>query len=212
MIEKRMGRLYAAFGLTVSLLLAGEARAAQVTYQIVVNTSSLKITPGSGYLDFEFNPGVGSDAGSATLSAFTTNGTLTTPAAPAGAVSGSLPGTVTISNTDALNEYTPGFVYGSFFDIFVTLNIPTVSGTATGGNSFTLDVEDSGFNPLLSSSFPALEIDLSTLGSPTITNNAGSAISITKTPEPATFGLVGMALSAALFGRRFPFLSRSRAI
>jgi hypothetical protein len=194
----------ATLGLSATLLLAGAAQASLIsdTYEFAVNTTSL--TGQSGYLDFEFDPGVTPfDSGSATLAGFTTDGTLTTAAPPFGDVRGSLPGTVVINNTDALNDYTPGITYGSFFDVFVTLDIPSVSGTASGGNSFTLDVEDSGFNPLLSSTFPAVEIDLDAItGNPTITNNTSGPITVTPTPEPASFALFGIGLALMSSWRR----------
>ena len=183
-------------------LLAGTAHAGSITYQIVVNTSALSGT--TGYLDFQFNPGnTPFDPGSATLSGFTSDGTLGAALPDLGVVTGTLPGQVVIDNTDLPNEYTQAFTYGSFFDVFVTLNVP-VSGTATGGNSFTLDAEDSSFNPLLSSSFPAVEIDLNaTTGSPTVINNTSGSASVNVTPEPATFALLGMGLAfVAWRGRR----------
>lgn len=197
--------VFAAVGLS-AILLAAEARAESITYQINVNTAGLSGT--SGYLDFQFDPGATPfDSGSATITGFTGNGTLGAALPDVGAVSGTLPGTIVINNVDATNEYTQAYTYGSFLDVFVTLNIPTVSGSATGGNSFTLDVEDSGFNSLLSSSFPAVEIDLNaTTGRPTVINNTTSGnangYAIVNTPEPATFMLLGVGLVFAAWLHR----------
>ena len=62
----------ATLGLSATLLLAGAAQASLIsdTYEFAVNTTSL--TGQSGYLDFEFDPGVTPfDSGSATLAGFT---------------------------------------------------------------------------------------------------------------------------------------------
>jgi hypothetical protein len=207
---KRSKRLFATLGLSATLLLAGGAQATtiDVSYEISVNTSSVEGT--DGYLDFQFNPGgfTPVDSASATLTGFFTDGTLTTEAPPLGAVTGSLPGTVTIDNTGSTNEYTPGITYGSFFDIFVTLDIPTVSGGAASGSSFTLDVEDSVFRSLLGS-FPAVEIDLdATTGNPAVTNNSGGAATVTVAPEPGSQVLVVSGLAGLCMGRRFLFRAR----
>lgn len=196
---------------SAALLLAGTAQAGVLTYEISVDTAGL--SGSSGYLDFQFNPGNTSyDSGSATITNFATDGGLTTglPAlSNLGDVTGALPGPVTINNTDATNEYTPAFTYGSFFDVFVTLDVPVVSGTATGGSVFSLDVEDASNNPLLGS-FPALEINLdATTGAPMITNDSGGAINVAETPEPTTLALSGMILAGLVVARRL--LARPRA-
>jgi hypothetical protein len=196
MTIKRAKWFCTALSLSTALLLAGRAHADTFeTFEIAVNTTSLEGV--TGYLDFQLDPGfIGStDAASATITGFVTDGTLMAPEPNIGDVTGSLWGTVNINNTDVTNEYTPGITYGSFFDVFVTLDIPVVSGTATGGNSFTLDVEDAGFNSLLGS-FPAVEIDLdATTGAPTVTNNSsGLATVVALVPEPSSMLLLATCL------------------
>ena len=209
----RTKRFVAALGLSATLLLAGGAQAGDITYEIAVDTSLFQST--SGYLDFQLNPGNPPvDQATATISGFTTDGTLGAVLPDMGDVSGSLPGSVVINNTDVTNEYTQAFTIGSFFDVFVELDIPTVSGNATGGNIFTLDLQDSGFNSLFATSpAAAIEIGLdATTGEPTVTNNTNGAAEVTQTPEPSTFVLIGIGLVSIGWRNRARVSRAARAL
>ena len=201
MTANRTNRYLVALSISAALLLA--QRALADSFEFHVNTSSLQGT--SGYLDFQFNPGnTPFDAASATIMDFTTDGTLTAALPNIGDVSGALPGQVTINNTQVLNEYTQGFTYGSFFDVWVNLTIQSVSGAAAGGSSFTLDAQDSNFNSLLGG-FPAVEIDLdATTGQSSTTNNSGGAASVAEyvTPEPGSLWLMGLGFAGLFVARR----------
>src|SRR5580692_1038860 len=99
---------FTALGLSATLLLAGGAQAELITYQVDVNTAGLFGT--SGYLDFQFDPGnTPFDAGSATIIGFAGDGKLGAALPDFGVVSGTLPGTVVIDNTDVTNEYTQAY-------------------------------------------------------------------------------------------------------
>jgi hypothetical protein len=103
------------------------------------------------------------------------------------------------------NEHTEGVTYGSFFDVFVTLDIPTVSGTATSGSSFALSVWDTSFESVLTGD-PLVEIDLdATTGNPSVTNNSisGDAV-VTETPEPGSLLLLATVfIGVVVLRRRF---------
>jgi hypothetical protein len=199
MTTLRRGLLLAAFGVMLAVLGAVDARAGAI-YDINVNTTSLAGT--SGYLDFVFNPGAAPvDPASVTLFGFTSDGTLTGPYLPdLGDVTGTLPGTVTINNTDVDNDHTEGFVFGSFFDIFVDLDIPAISDDAQSGDSFYLTLFDSGFLPLIGQGQPfgqLVEIDLDTNANPTVQNfSPDGEATVTATPEPASLVLLATGLGA----------------
>ncbi|MCU1262485.1 MAG: hypothetical protein JWO80_5370 [Bryobacterales bacterium] len=194
---------FAALGLCAILLPAGAARADTISFRISVDTSSLSAS--SGYLDFQFNPSnTPFDPATVTLVNFLSDGTLTGALADIGDVNGTLPGTVVIGNTAGLNDHTEGFTFGSFFDIFVTLDTPSVSGTAAGGSTFALGVLASdGITPALAGD-PLVQINLdATTGNPSITNNSpGGEAVVTSTPEPGSPLLVATGLMALVGGWR----------
>jgi len=204
MITVRKSLLLAAFGTMFALLGIAQAHADSI-YEIHVDTTSISGTV--GYLDFQFNPGAPPvDAASATLSGFTSDGTLGTPLSNVGDVSGSLPGTVGINNTDVQNEYTDGFTFGSFFDVFVNLDIPIISGNAQSGDSFLLTLDDSNFDPLIGeggSIGQLVEIDLDTNGNPTVQNfSPNGEATVALTPEPSSLLLLVTGLGALISKRK----------
>jgi hypothetical protein len=191
--------------LLLMLLLAGVAQAGSVEYQVDVNTVSLEGI--EGYLDFQFNPGDDtSDPATATIFDFTTDGTVGTDLPDIGDVSGDLPGTVTINNTDADNEYTPGFTFGSYFDVTFAINTPTISGNADTGSSLAISLFDSNFNSLLTdpANDPTVQINLDTNGNPTAINNSPNGeAGLNAVPEPASWVLLfGGFLFLGWLGRR----------
>jgi hypothetical protein len=202
--------------LSLVLALTAAAHAEVLTYSVQVNTSSL--SGDSGYLDLQFNPGLSpSDPATVTLSGFTGNGTLVPGAAlggNTGDVTGTLPGTVTIGNAGAYNDYNEGYTFGSFFDLLVTLNLPTVSGTAASGSSFALGLYQSDDATQYLTAAPSLvEIDLSANGAPTVTSNSPDAqvTTATATPEPGSWLLVASGISAPwLWRRRWTAAGQSR--
>jgi hypothetical protein len=125
-----------------------------VTYTVNVDTSSVS---GTGFLDFQFNPGnATSQAATVQISQFT-GGTLTGAPSSTGNVAGTLPGTLNLANSTALNEYFQGFTYGASFSFFLTLDGPAITapnGTATAGSIFGVGLYDAAQNPILTNQGP----------------------------------------------------------
>jgi hypothetical protein len=124
------------------LFLAASLQAASV-FSVSINTSSLAAaTP--GYLDFLFNGG-GTlfDPAAAAISPFATNGTLNAVSVSRTNSTGTLPATVSLSNSNA--EYFEGITFGttiSFNLQFSGTAITSPSGTGSG-STFTLTLLNS---------------------------------------------------------------------
>ncbi|MBA2502426.1 MAG: NF038129 family PEP-CTERM protein [Pyrinomonadaceae bacterium] len=207
--------------LMVCLLLAiaafggGEAQAAPITFNVSVSLPN-NVVGTSGFLNLQFNPG-GGDArpAMATVTNFSTTGggTLAAAVERLGAVTGTLPGTVTLNNTGQLNDYFQGTQFGSGFSFNVTLSGLALDapGNTTAGTAFALLLfrDANGATPLfapLSANVPSgslLRILINPNGSTTVlldaAPTAGLGVSVTQqgataVPEPATLALLGTGL------------------
>jgi hypothetical protein len=173
---------------------------ASTMYQVSVDTSAL-VAGTSGLIDFQFNPGLA--AATASISNFTSNGTLGGQLPPPDPnVTGTLPGTVVIANTAFFNAYTEQFTFGSSFDFLLTLN------GDLSGSRFSLGIYSPGFAaPLLTvdENFVAL-IDITAGGTilePVVFDQPGGlppaatfTLATAGVPEPSTFSYLAGALVA----------------
>jgi hypothetical protein len=178
------------------LVLAASSQAASV-FSVSIGTSALPAaTP--GYLDFLFN---GVDPATASITAFTTNGTLNPASISRSAATGTLPAAVSLSNSNA--EYLEGITFGTniSFDL-------QFSGIGSG-SIFTLSLlnatQDGAFLTSNVNDGFLLEFDIDTHGVITpitfpTASGAPSVVSIgsvAAVPEPASwlaavFGLLGI--------------------
>lgn len=96
----------------VVALLAGGAACAAPTYHVALDTSAYS---GTGWLDLQFNPGMGALPASATVSNF--SGLLASGLAPdlQGGVSGPFPGAVVFTNASGFNALFQAVVLGGAF-------------------------------------------------------------------------------------------------
>ena len=159
----------AAKGIAVSLLIlaagAMTPARADALYRITVDTSSVSGQP--GIIDFQFNPGPGTpQAATAQVQSFSmVGGSLGAEESPTGSVSGLLPGTVTLANTAADNEFAQDLTFGSSVTFIVDLSGPAVN--SPNGNlietSFFVTFYSPGFSSVLltnNPNGPAGEIDI----------------------------------------------------
>ncbi|MDP2028948.1 MAG: NF038129 family PEP-CTERM protein [Thiobacillus sp.] len=170
-------------------------------WQVDIDTSS--IAGIGGYLDLQLNPGA-ADAQpvQARIGNFSSDASLGMGEVD-GAASGSLAGVLVLDNTDALNAWLQGLVFGSH--IAFTLDIDSTL-SAGSGSSFSALLWDSNFTPLFAAagSDALLRIDLMPNVSPTWMMS--SAVQVSAVPEPTiamTF-LAGLGLVGFVVKRRAP--------
>ena len=176
------------------MMFAASSAFADFSYNFNVDTSSLNGQ--AGYIDLQFNPGIGNGAASAAITNFTSDAALGA-AVLTGAVTGTLPAAVTISNTTGYNDYFQALTFGSNTNFALNLSGPS-------GNSFYLSFLDStGNNPVLTNDQVngyATVIDVNANGA-AVTNNSNQ-VTVTATPIPAAAYLFGSGLMGLLGIRR----------
>ncbi|BCU77542.1 NF038129 family PEP-CTERM protein [Luteolibacter sp. LG18] len=183
------------------LLSVGSASAA--LYHVSIDTSALTLPANSGSgpfsLDFQLNSGATTGNNTATISNFNFGGGggPFDTATLIGGASGSLPGTITLTDTNAFNEFYQSFTAGSVisFDLNLTENID--SGAIPDSFSFSIldgslaNIPTTGFGDTL------LQVDIAAGSNVNLSSATGSyaGVSVTAVPEPssALLGLVAVA-------------------
>jgi len=194
---------------------------AQSGYIVTVDTSSLNSQAGN--IDLQFNPGMlTSENACVTISNFTTDGSLGTPASTTGSVTGTLATSLTINNgasgcstpaatytSTSLNDYNQPITFGNTLSFFVTFSGPGVtnpnSTTYNSGSTFGLAFTQAG-NPALTSdpSNFAGAINLNLDGTQTanslsssVTIQSAELVTITTGPSGLSFSVDGTSYSAS---------------
>lgn len=175
---------------------------------VSVDTSALAGT--SAQLAFDFIDG-GSPFNTITISGFVTDGTLG-GAAPTGGASGTLPGTVVLSDSSFFNEYLTDITLGSSFSFVFGA---TANGLDTGSlpDAFSLFLIDPNTglaafptaDPTGGGSLLTFNIDGSPAGALSVYSSSVTAGPAPSTaPEPSTIGLWGIGLVLLLRRAGFP--------
>jgi hypothetical protein len=195
---------FAPFLIVALLLVAREASAAPIIYDVTVDSSSISGTAGS--LDFQFNPGpLVTQAASLQILNFSSPGSLAGSPVLSGDVAGALPSTLTFDNGQGLNDYFEGFKYGSTLSFEVSLDGPALSspdGTATSGSTFAFIMfsNAAGTIPALTTDTTngfAFTIDVNLDGTTTVTNSSAQTTVVPVTaaiPEPGSLPLMAVSI------------------
>jgi hypothetical protein len=202
------------FAVAGLLVLSVHASAlADAIYDVTMDTSSLSGQDAT--LAFDFIAGGGTQSNTITISDFTTDGTLGTNGPNSGSVTGSLPGTVTLSNASFFNEFLQGIDLGTSvaFTLDATTNKPTDSSLPDTFSFFVLDPTASysllnTTDPTGADSLFTLQIDGST-GGVTGIYSSDPALRVkletpTSVPEPEELGLWLTALLGVGLAMRLP--------
>ena len=182
-----------------SLLLAASGAPAST----IVNVGTTPLSGTSATLAFDFIDGDGVVNNSVTISSFQSDGTVGTPI-PTGAVAGTIPGTVTLSDTQFFNELLVPVVLGSS----ISFHVDSSNAPGSPPDSFSLFLLDAAaVNSLVATNLPGgalmqIQMDgtstnllLASSIDPAVTISTGSAIA---TPEPGSLLLTcGALLSLA---------------
>ena len=196
----------------ICLLSATVASAGSIGYSITINTSALAGT--QGFLDVQFNSGPDSQAASAILAVFSTDGSFPGDAPTVfGPVLGTLPGDLYMDNSP-FTDYFQSFTFGNTIHFYVNFVGPAVDtpGGSQAGSTFGFGLWDStGFIPLLttdtSGGFVA-RVDLNNDGTLTHTNfpsnpeGGAPAAEFGAVPEPGTWLLAASAFAFIAARRR----------
>jgi hypothetical protein len=193
------------------IMFAASSAFASLSYDVTVNTTSLDGQ--TGYLYFQYTSTANAVASTATVSNFTTDGTLgaqdTTDVANGSAVSGTLPGNVVFANTNTVNDYNHAITFGNSLSFLVTFASTPSSKTPSAISTLSLAIFGDAFGatPLLNTN-PANPNDAGTVAAVNLNNDGttsaqslDASASATPTPIPAAAWLLGSGLMG-LFGMR----------
>ena len=174
-------------------LLASTTALADTRY---INVDTSLLAGQSGWLDFQFNPGdVDAPPATATVAAFSTNGSTTGLSTLTGDVSGDLNNGIALGNSQYFNDLLQGFSFGSMLSFSLNWTMPNPVPGASG-SAFSLSFYDANFNSLLADPVWGAALVTNLKGDGTMEVLAKSApVSISTTapapvPLPGTLGLL----------------------
>ena len=207
----RLYRILSTLTLTLSLLSGSASTTFAVSiFDVAINTTALSGT--AAHLAFDLIDGDFVANNTATISNFTTDGTLGTATTVGGPVTGTLPGIVTIGDSDFFNELLQPITLGNTIAFTLTLTQNFAGGIPDQFSLFLLDADPVFPLPLFSTNDPTgadalfvVDITGSAFGdfqtfSPT--SSPSATLSATPVPEPSTLLLFATALAGLALVRR----------
>ncbi len=222
----RIKRSLTFVALAGAVLLAGAfqapvARAGSISYEVTVDTSSFAGTTGG--LQFTLIAGnTPAPLDTATITAFTSDGSLFTPPTTSGDVMGELPATISMDNQNP-SLYFQSITFGNIFDYVVTLT-STAGDMTSADTTFSFYLFDASGNPITGANSPSGEaFDINIQGpsgtfDPPAVYYPPPPITLIQlngaVPEPSTIVLLGLGLAAislrSLSRRRKPHIGHHR--
>jgi hypothetical protein len=180
------------------------ARAGTVTSLWTVSVDTTSLTGTTGAVEFSFIPGnLTASPASATVSGFTTDGTLVPPPVVTGDETGTLPGPVVLMNDQTFNDYFESFTYKSKMSFFVTLAASAPS-TIPIDTTFSFFLFDQNGNPISNSNSPSGEaFDLNINGLTGVATLVPyypppPIVILQGVPEPSSVLLLGLGAAAVV--------------
>lgn len=159
------------------------------SYQVTIDTSA--IAGETGYVDFQFNRAdlFAPEAGASVLS-WTGNISLLGAPIVEGSVTGALPGTLTLGNDTAFNDYFQAVEFGDMFSVIVQFSGDAPPASLIG-TSFALSLYAAdAATPLLSDDVSGSIVRFELLGGDTTVETFSSFAQVTPVPLPAAAWLL----------------------
>jgi hypothetical protein len=185
-----MKKLFALFCFSAALAIAGPLT-------VAVDTSAW--AGQDGYLDIQFNPGIGAARpATATISGFTLiGGGALGAAADSGTITGTLPGVVSITNDAGINGPLQAITFGSGFIFLLDMSSTPVAG-ASAESLFSVSLLDSALSAYLGP-VPVAGVTVGVDGALSLQSSDIGVVA----PEPASaLLLLGGIAALAVFRRR----------
>jgi hypothetical protein len=196
--------------LSALVMMSAPARAGTLTYDVSISTSGF--TGLGGYLDFQLGTAGDNVPIQAIISSFTTDGTLsgTTDNLSNGTatISGSLPGSLTLTNDDTAGQSAYGSQYFSAFNNTISFSLTLIGDAIDSPSSSTpslaISLFGNDFSPFFSGPVgennAALFFQVNTNGSVSTTTYAGvdpyndpaPTVTLNTVPEPSSVIMLGV--------------------